>query len=137
MLRGARLVSHRLQPARAHRVVRRCFESEREYHPVADSTLETIQDALDEFCEQSSSSSEVVLASGVLTFTFPPHGTWVINKQTPNRQLWWSSPLSGPKRFEYDNGLWYATKDGLNLGSSLTEELHHVEPALDPLDLRV
>ena len=33
---------------------------------------------------------------------FPPHGTWVINKQTPNQQVWWSSPLSGPRRYEYD-----------------------------------
>ena len=24
----------------------------------------------------------------------------MINKQTPNRQLWWSSPLSGPRRYE-------------------------------------
>ena len=32
----------------------------------------------------------------------PPHGTWVINKQTPNRQLWWSSPVSGPRRYEWN-----------------------------------
>uniref|UniRef100_A0A914RUA2 Frataxin n=1 Tax=Parascaris equorum TaxID=6256 RepID=A0A914RUA2_PAREQ len=25
-------------------------------------------------------------------------GTYVINKQTPNRQIWLSSPISGPKR---------------------------------------
>jgi frataxin len=25
----------------------------------------------------------------------------VINKQTPNEQLWWSSPISGPRRYEY------------------------------------
>ena len=22
-----------------------------------------------------------------------PHGTYVFNKQTPNRQIWWSSPI--------------------------------------------
>lgn len=29
------------------------------------------------------------------------HGTFVINRQTPNRQIWLSSPQSGPKRFDY------------------------------------
>ena len=29
------------------------------------------------------------------------HMTWVINKQTPNRQIWWSSPISGPRRYEW------------------------------------
>lgn len=26
----------------------------------------------------------------------------VINTQTPNRQLWYSSTVSGPQRFDYD-----------------------------------
>ena len=26
------------------------------------------------------------------------HGTYVINRQTPNKQIWLSSPKSGPKR---------------------------------------
>ena len=29
-------------------------------------------------------------------------GSYVINKQTPNRQIWWSSPLSGPMRFQWN-----------------------------------
>ena len=32
----------------------------------------------------------------------PAHGTFVINKQTPNKQIWLSSPFSGPKRYAYD-----------------------------------
>ena len=28
-------------------------------------------------------------------------GTWVINKQPPNRQVWLSSPISGPRRFDW------------------------------------
>lgn len=30
-----------------------------------------------------------------------PQGTYVINKQPPNKQIWLSSPISGPKRFDY------------------------------------
>lgn len=44
------------------------------------------------------------------------------------QQIWWSSPLSGPKRFEYteDGNLWFATQNGLSLVPLLAEELSHV-----------
>jgi frataxin len=29
---------------------------------------------------------------------------YVLNKQTPNRQIWLSSPISGPSRFEFETG---------------------------------
>jgi len=70
---------------------RRYLETEREFHPVADATLETIQDAVDQVFDSNSNSNieyEVSLANGVLNLSLPPHGTWVINKQTPNRQIW-------------------------------------------------
>ncbi len=43
--------------------------------------------------------------AGVLTLCFPPSGTYVLNKQPPNRQIWLSSPVSGPKRFDYVEGV--------------------------------
>jgi frataxin len=43
----------------------------------------------------------VYLQAGVLTLSFPPNGTYVINKQPPNKQIWLSSPKTGPKRFDY------------------------------------
>jgi len=76
-------------------------------------------------------SSSFLLQSGVLTLGMGSHGTYVINKQPPNKQIWLSSPLrfvfffsrrrvasllhraklissltgfccdSGPKRFDY------------------------------------
>lgn len=88
----------------------RLFQNVSQYHDVADGTLHTIQDAIEDFIEDNFDTDtrnsddeipEVNYASGVLTLSFPPHGTWVINKQTPNQQLWWSSPLSGPRRYEY------------------------------------
>lgn len=110
----------------------RPFHSEAQYHAVADETLESIQDSLDDLFELKGNDEEVEvsLSSGVLTIAMPPHGTWVLNKQTPNRQLWWSSPLSGPRRYEYDEdqGLWYFTRsDNVeSLGEALKEEIHHI-----------
>ena len=96
-------------------VVVRHFQTESAYHQVADETLEDIQDAIDVLLEdvlQQNNDGEATFASGVLTVRFPPHGTWVLNKQTPNRQIWWSSPLSGPRRYEYDepNQQWVYTR---------------------------
>jgi frataxin len=117
----------------------RWFETEAEYSAIADETLETIQDALDDVLDATSIEYEIENAAGVLTLTMPPHGTWVINKQTPNQQIWWSSPLSGPKRYEYDakSGEWFSTKDGLYLGPFLVQELRHVHPKLEMFEIDV
>jgi len=59
-------------------------------------------------------------------------GTYVINKQPPNKQIWLSSPTSGPKRFDWvviregqDQKQGTARADWIYLrdGSSLTEVL--------------
>lgn len=38
------------------------------------------------------------LVQGVMTIDLGDHGTYVINKQAPNKQIWLSSPVSGPIR---------------------------------------
>ncbi len=37
----------------------------------------------------------------MLTITVDGIGTYVINKQPPNKQIWLSSPRSGPKRYDW------------------------------------
>ncbi len=49
-----------------------------------------------------------------------------MNKQGPNRQIWWSSPLSGPQRYEWhhDEDDWVHTRsDGKLLEILRTEVL--------------
>jgi frataxin len=108
------------------------FDNESEFHTVADETLEDIQDAVDVALEEyytenennddNDDEFETVYASGVLNMTFPPHGTWVLNKQTPNRQIWWSSPISGPRRYEYDENIseWMYTRANNNDNDTTT-----------------
>lgn len=52
-------------------------------------------------------------------------GTYVINKQPPNQQIWISSPFSGPARFGYspDETWVHFRKEGVTLGGLLDEEL--------------
>lgn len=42
-----------------------------------------------------------LLQAGVMTISHPSKGEYVINKQPPNKQIWLSSPVSGPKRFDW------------------------------------
>lgn len=63
-------------------------------------------------------------------------GTYVINKQPPNKQIWLSSPRTGPKRYDYvvlgesqhekqDTavGDWVYIRDGSTLSDLLLEEI--------------
>jgi frataxin len=74
----------------------------------------------------------------VLNLSLPPHGTYVLNKQPPNQQIWMSSPISGPCRFgfvasgeeqsdslgEESEGTWsHFRKEGVNLGTVLEGEI--------------
>lgn len=61
---------------------------------------------------------------GVLTVKFgKPHGTYVINRQTPNKQIWLSSPKSGPKRYDFVNGQWVYKHDRKSLHELLNNEI--------------
>ena len=66
-------------------ITRRQFQSESEYSRAADECLETIQDTIEGTLEDEGIEAEISYASGVLTMSLPPHGTYVINKQTPNQ----------------------------------------------------
>lgn len=71
-----------------------------------------------------------------MNVTFPDLGTYVINKQPPNKQIWLSSPKSGPKRYDYvvygegqaqkeDTavGDWVYLRDGSTVNQLFREEL--------------
>ena len=68
---------------------------------------------------------DISVATGVLNLKLGSKGAYVINKQTPNRQIWWSSPISGPKRYQWDDGkrAWVNTRDGHDMLQRLTAEL--------------
>lgn len=121
--------------------------SEAEYHEIADQYLDSLVLALEEMSETTANSSEaleVEFSAGVLTVTHPKIGTYVINKQPPNSQIWLSSPMSGPKRFDWvvsgagqhekegsaidagddgAGGRWVYLRDGTSLSDLLKKEL--------------
>ena len=92
-----------------------------DYVALADEALDTILERADELSDERD-DVEAELSSGVLTLK-TPEGTWVLNKQVPNRQLWLSSPVSGPCRYEHVDGTWTHTRDGSSLAELLEREL--------------
>ncbi|KAI4120315.1 MAG: hypothetical protein LQ338_007100 [Usnochroma carphineum] len=71
-----------------------------EYHQLADTFIDNLVLKLEEIQEERN-DVDCEYSSGVLTLTFPPAGTYVLNKQPPNKQIWLSSPISGPKRYDF------------------------------------
>ncbi|XP_039300135.1 frataxin homolog, mitochondrial-like, partial [Nilaparvata lugens] len=66
---------------------------------------------------------------GVLTVQFgEQHGTYVINRQSPNLQIWLSSPSSGPKRYDYlpSRQSWIYKHDNKSLHQLLQEEITEI-----------
>ncbi|PTB66457.1 Frataxin [Trichoderma citrinoviride] len=109
--------------------------SSEEYNDLAD---EYMNDLLEKFetLQDNGAPIDVEYSSGVMTVTVAGKGTYVINKQPPNKQIWLSSPLSGPKRYDFcvesegqgDKegtalGTWIYTRDNSSLDELILKEI--------------
>ncbi|KAI9741375.1 MAG: Mitochondrial chaperone Frataxin [Cirrosporium novae-zelandiae] len=107
------------------------------YHEQADDFLERLISCLEEIQEEDE-EVDVEYSAGVATIVFPPNGTYVLNKQPHNKQIWLSSPISGPKRYDWvmtgdsmqqkedseeSVGDWIYLRDGSTLKDLLRREL--------------
>lgn len=103
--------------------------SEAAYDKLADETLDALLDYFEDLADEAFTGMDydVVFSSGVLTVKVGGgHGTYVINKQTPNRQIWLSSPISGPKRYSWTGERWVYTHDGISIHQLLSKELSDI-----------
>ena len=85
------------------------------YHALSDVTMDTLCESLEELLDVEGNPNYEVeyhvrydvlprfvvsqahyfpYQSGVLTLKLGKHGTYVVNKQPPNKQIWLSSPIS-------------------------------------------
>eukprot|EP01025_Chloroclados_australasicus_P063387 TRINITY_DN8381_c0_g1_i2.p1 TRINITY_DN8381_c0_g1~~TRINITY_DN8381_c0_g1_i2.p1 ORF type:complete len:214 (-),score=8.73 TRINITY_DN8381_c0_g1_i2:57-698(-) len=97
--------------------------NEDEYQRLATHTLDALQDELDEYIEDHVPDGDLSYEDGVMTISLGEKGTYVINKQAPNKQIWSSSPVSGPVRYDWDGERWIYSRDGHEMLSRLSEEL--------------
>lgn len=112
--------------------------SPEEYYEYSEHYFNVLLGELEK-AQEEGSDVEAEYSAGVLNVSVPAIGTYVLNKQPPNKQIWLSSPLSGPKRYdwivegdrmhekqetrEFANGQWIYLRDGSNLTDLLNEEL--------------
>ncbi|CAM1298948.1 FXN (predicted) [Pycnogonum litorale] len=99
------------------------------YSTIVDETLESLSDHFEEllYDENSIKDADILFTDGVLTIKLGnQRGTYVINKQTPNKQIWLSSPISGPKRYDYIGGKWIYRHNDQSLHQLLDDELSQV-----------
>ncbi|CAJ0958544.1 unnamed protein product, partial [Mesorhabditis belari] len=103
--------------------------SQGEYEARSNESLEKLYSYFDTFPEICNVSKEydVSYAMGVLNVVVSSQvGTYVINKQSPNKQIWLSSPFSGPKRYDLIDQKWTYLREGECLDVLLTREFRKI-----------
>ncbi|CAO1943416.1 unnamed protein product [Urochloa humidicola] len=99
---------------------------EDQFHKIADETIHDLLEKLEEYGDSIQMDGfDIDYGNQVLTLRLGDLGTYVVNKQTPNRQIWLSSPVSGPSRFDWDASTdsWIYKRTGANLVQLLEKEI--------------
>ncbi|MDX1923672.1 MAG: iron donor protein CyaY [Rickettsiaceae bacterium] len=96
--------------------------SEREYLIEATKLMEDITSSVDK-CDEDA-SIEIDYINDVLTLEIKG-AIFVINKQTPKKEIWLSSPVSGPGHFSLKNNRWVNSKSQ-ELKEILSQELSEI-----------
>ena len=100
---------------------------ETRFNIIAAEELATIADTLESIDNEG--MLDIELHDGILSIKLEDGREYVINKHTPTRKIWVSSPLSGASYFSYDekSTLWHTLKGpALVLRTMLGEELEDV-----------
>ncbi len=87
--------------------------TETEFHRAVEAVLARIESAV-----ESSDRLDVDLEGGVLTIECPDASRIIVNRQTPNREIWVAA-RSGGFHFAHRDGAWRDTRSGDELFVSL------------------
>ena len=87
--------------------------TESEFHRAVDAVLARIETSVGEHEEL-----DVDLESGILTVTCPDASRVIVNRQTPNREIWVAA-RSGGFHFRHRDGQWRDTRGGDELFACL------------------
>jgi CyaY protein len=87
--------------------------TESEFHGAADAVLARIESSL-----ENEEGLDVDLESGILTVTCGDRSKVIVNRQTPNREIWVAA-RSGGFHFASREGAWRDTRSGEELYASL------------------
>ena len=91
--------------------------NETEFHASVDAVLARIERSV-----EHSDNLDCDLEAGILTITCPDDSRVIVNRQTPNREIWVAA-RSGGFHFRPKDGEWRDTRSGDELFASLTRIL--------------
>jgi len=91
--------------------------NESDFHRAVESVLARIESSLED-----SDSLDVDLEAGILTVTCADGSRVIVNRQTPNREIWVAA-RSGGFHFTWREGAWRDTRSGDELFDSLARVL--------------
>lgn len=93
--------------------------SKNDFITIADELITNIADQIEN--SDPNGDKDIDLSAGILVIN-DERGTFIINRQTAAKEVWLSSPISGPYHFFLnDDGKWI-TKNGTFLGDVLERE---------------
>ena len=87
--------------------------NESEFHRAVDAVLAKVEGAV-----EGEDALDVDLEAGILTITCPDDSRVIVNRQTPNREIWVAA-RSGGFHFSLREGAWRDTRSGDELFASL------------------
>ena len=87
--------------------------TESEFHRAVDAVLARVEASV-----ENEEGLDVDLESGILTVTCPDDTRVIVNRQTPNREIWVAA-RSGGFHFTWRDGEWRDTRSGDELFASL------------------
>lgn len=88
--------------------------NESDFHRAVDAVLARIEAAV-----ESSDALDADLEAGILTIHCPDGSRIIVNRQTPNREIWVAA-RSGGFHFAFRDGSWRDTRSADELFASLT-----------------
>ena len=91
--------------------------NETEFHGAVDAVLARIEGSVED-----SDALDCDLEAGILTITCPDGSRVIVNRQTPNREIWVAA-RSGGFHFRWRDGEWRDTRSGDELFASLSRIL--------------
>ena len=91
--------------------------TESEFHSAVDAVLARVERSVENL-----EGVDVDLESGILTITCPDASRVIVNRQTPNREIWVAA-RSGGFHFAAREGAWRDTRSGEELFASLARIL--------------
>jgi CyaY protein len=103
--------------ARARARIMPGIMTESEFHSAVDAVLARIESSV-----ENAETLDVDLESGILTISCPDASRVIVNRQTPNREIWVAA-RSGGFHFTWREGQWRDTRSGYELFASLSRIL--------------